>query len=156
MAEKESHYERIDYRNPAENKEIGDDPIHTIDLIIDGKVAGRAEITYYSRPFPLYQVSELYVEPEYQRQGNAGKIMEYIENMLVEKRKAGVLVDAINIDNPASGMYERRGWLACPPKGLGRYAFNLPDGADVQDLIGYESRYTDVRDRESWQGKFME
>lgn len=142
----ETNREEIIYKNPKDNLEKGEDPLHTIDLMLDGKIIGRAEITYYSRPFPLYQISELYVEPEYQGAGRASKIMDQIEEFLIKKGKAGVLVDAIDPDSPASGMYARRGWQEVPEQG-GLFAFNLPDGASINDLRGYPYRQTPILDR---------
>lgn len=145
----EKSLEKLIYSNPKENLEKGEESLHTIDLILDGKVIGRAEMTYYSKPFPLYQVSELYVESEYQGAGRASKIMEQVESFLETKRKAGVLVDAIILGASASGMYKRRGWQEVPDSG-GVFAYNLPKGASLEDLRGYSSRSTDSMERESW------
>ncbi|SRR3989339_333678 len=140
------------YKNPRKNIEQGEDPLHTIDLMFDGKIIGRAELTYYSKPYPLYQLSDLYVELEYQGTGQAGKIMEQVENFLKEKKKAGVLVDAIDPDSPASGMYARRGWQEIPESN-GLHVYNLPKDATLEDFKGYTFRQTDLMDRESWKKK---
>ena len=145
----EENSEKFRYSNPKENLERGEDSLHTIDLILDGKVIGRAEITYYSKPFPLYQISDLYVEIEHQGAGRAGKIMEQVESFLKARKRAGVLVDAIDIDSSASGMYKRRGWQEVPGQ-RDLFVYNLPKSASLEDLRGYAVRQTDAMERESW------
>lgn len=139
-------HEKISYNNPRENLEKGEDPIHSFDLIVEGAVIGKAEVSYYSKPFPLYQISELYVDFEQQNKGYAGKIMEQVEEFLKKKGKAGVLVDAIDTESGASGMYERRGWQKVPGETF-LYAYNLPAKAKVEDLKGYSLRYRDLMER---------
>lgn len=141
--------EEILYANPKQNIEKGEDPLHTFDLIVDSTVIGRAEITYYSKPFPLYQITDIYVEYEYKGQGYASKIMDQVESFLKKRKKAGVLVDAIDTDSPASGMYERRGWQKVPGEPF-LFAYNLPKNAKINALRGYPMRYTDLMERESW------
>lgn len=147
MQEKGS--ENFLYKNPKENLEQNEDPLHTIDLMIDGKIIGSAELTYYSKPIPLYQVNDIYVEPEYQGAGRARKIMEQVEAFLKKRKKAGVLVDAIDLDSPASGMYARRGWQEVPSSS-GLYVYNLPNGVTTDDFKGYASLQTDLMERGSW------
>ncbi len=142
------------YRNPEENIELGEDPLHTFDLTTsDGEVIGKAEVSYFSKPFPFYQVNELYVEPEYQGEGNASRIMDCVEGFLKNRGKAGVLVDAIDEESPAIGMYARRGWELVPPDHRKVYAYNLPKDATVEQLRGYANRSTDTLSRESWMNK---
>lgn len=149
--------EEIIYSNPKENLEKGEDPLHTFDLMLNGQIIGRAEITYYSKPFPLYQVNELYVEHEYSGAGRAGEIMAQVEAFLKKKKRAGVLVDGILEDSPASGMYARRGWLEIPG-GHGAFAYNLPKGAKLEDLRNYAELGTPLEerqnfDKEKWLGQ---
>lgn len=146
---RERNIEKIVYTNPKQNMEKGEDPLHTLDLIVDNKVVGRAEIMYYSRPFPLYQINDLYVEYEHKGAGYASKIMDQVESFLKKRKKAGVLVDAIDTDSPASGMYERRGWQKVPGESF-LFAYNLPKSAKIDALRGYASRYTYLTERESW------
>jgi len=149
--------EKIIYNSPKENLEKGEDPLHTFDLILNGQIIGRAEITYYSRPFPFYQVNELSVEHEYSGAGRAGEIMEQVESFLKKRRRAGVLVDGIIEGTPASGMYARRGWLEVPG-GRGVFAYNLPRGAKPEDLRNYAELGTPLEerqnfDKEKWLGE---
>lgn len=144
--------EKIAYNNPKENLEKGEDPIHTFDISLDNKIIGRAEITYYSKPFPLYQIDSLFIEPEYQGVGRGSEIMDQIENFLKKRNKAGVLVDAIDLNSPASGMYERRGWQQIPGEDY-LYAYNLPKKAKLEDLRSYSTRQTPIMERKGWKIK---
>jgi len=146
--------EQLVYSSSKENKEKGESPIHTIDLFHDGKIIGRAEITYYSKPFPLYQISDLYVDYEFQGEGRGSEIMSQVESFLNERKRAGVLVEAIDPDSPASGMYQRRGWLEVPGQ-HGLHVYNLPKSAKLEDLNGYASRFTFMEERESWKNKII-
>lgn len=147
--------EKMQYKSPKENLEKGEEPLHTFDLIMDGHIIGRAEITYYSKPFPLYQLSELYIEPEYQGGGRSKKIMQQVESFLKKRGRAGVLVDAIDPDSPASGMYARRGWRKVPGE-IDLYAYNLPKGAKIEDLRNYSARQTDIMEREGFNKKLQD
>lgn len=140
---------QFDQKNPKENLERGDSAVHTIELVIGGKMIGRAEMSYFSTPTPLYQVSELYVDFEEAGKGHASAIMEEVEKFLVDRKKPGVLVDAIDMESPASGMYIRRGWREIPNTG-GLLVFNLPPSIDLSVFRGYAMRYTDPTERDSW------
>lgn len=132
----------IKYVNPVESEKQGEwPPMHRLDLEIDGQKIGGAEIEYFSKPIPLYQVSELYIDNEYKGKGYASKIMDQVENWLKERRKPGVLVDAILQGDPASGFYSRRGWLEVPSS-LGLHVFNWPKDVDIKKLNGFHFRYT--------------
>lgn len=144
--------EEIQYSNPQENIKRSEDPIHRVDLVIDGKVVGAAEIEYFSKPFPLYQISELYVDYEYKGQGYASKILDFVEQMLIKKKKTGILVDAIFQGDDAEGMYERRGWIPVPD-GLGQMAFNLPKNRKIEELKNYHLRQKDIMARASWKDR---
>ena len=149
--------EKIIYNSPKKNLEKGEDPLHTFDLVLGDDVIGRAQITYYSKPFPLYQVNELYVEHEYSGAGRAGEIIAQVEAFLKKRKRAGVLVDGILEDSPASGMYARRGWLEVPG-GHGLFVYNLPKGAQPEDLRHYAESYVPLEerqnfDKEKWFGK---
>ncbi len=143
----------IRYHNPKENIAREEEPRHTIDIEIDGELIGRADIEYGSKPIPHYQLSNLYVEYEYQGKGYGSKIMDYLEKMLVKKGKAGVLVDAIDTESAAEGMYERRGWKRVPPAFKNQFVFNLPKGVTPDIFQNYEMRQTDLYDREAFRKK---
>jgi GNAT superfamily N-acetyltransferase len=144
--------EEFIYTDPEKNYNERNEGIHTIDLVLDGEVIGSAELTYYSKPIPLYQLSELYVEFEYQGQGRASAIMDQVESFIKKRGKAGTLVDGIMMGNPASGMYKKRGWLEVPSI-PDLFVFNLPKGASLDDFVAYPFRQTDPMERESWQDK---
>ena len=104
----------IEYSSPKQAKEQGEQPQHRFDLTVNGEVVGGAEIDYFSKPLPLYQVTELWVDHEHKGQGHASQLMGQVEEFLKEKRKPGVVVDAVMEGDPASGMYARRGWQEVP------------------------------------------
>jgi GNAT superfamily N-acetyltransferase len=87
--------ESIKYLNPKEAMEMGEEPQHRFELIVDGEIIGAAEVNYFSKPIPLYQVTDLYVDIKYKGKGYASKIMDQVEEWLKERRRPGVLVDAI-------------------------------------------------------------
>ncbi len=139
-------------RNPQENAEQGEELIHSIDLVIDGHVIGKAEMEYLSKPFPHYAVKEVYVEYDQQGQGYGSAIMEQVESFLTSKRKAGVIVDAI-LREEAEGMYERRGWQPVPGQ-PSLYAYNLPASAQIEQLQGYPYRYRPLAERPGYKEAF--
>lgn len=132
--------ESFNHISPIEN--IKDPYMHKMELLVDGERVGEADVEYFSKPFPIYQISHLSVDYKKQGMGYGSKLMENIENWLKKKGKAGVLVDAIDMDSPAAGMYARRGWTEVP-NSFGLHVFNMPKGATIDQLKGYAERYTD-------------
>ncbi len=119
--------------------EMGEEPQHRFELIVDGEIIGAAEVNYFSKPIPLYQVTDLYVDIKYKGKGYASKIMDQVEEWLKERRRPGVLVDAITDGDSAQGMYQKRGWKVVPG-GYGLHVFNWPENVDLSILDGYGSR----------------
>ena len=142
----------IEYNSPKDNIERDETPQHSLELIVDGKVIGAAELTYQSKPFPFYHLNDLYIDFEEQGQGYGSLIMDKVEEFLLKRKKAGMLSDAINLDSPARGMYERRGWQAVPGE-ITIYAFNIPKSTNINQLTKYYSRQTHLLDREGYQAK---
>ncbi len=138
--------ERIHYRSPVESIGADEMPQHRFDLFVDNVCIGAAEINYFSKPLPLYQVTDLYVEFEYKGKGYASQIMDQVEAWLRDRKKPGVLVEAILDGDPAQGMYERRGWQPVPNSD-GLLVYNWPAQVDLSVLNGYPERYTDVSER---------
>ncbi len=137
----------IEYTNPRDNIERGEEPRHTVEMINEaGEVMGQASIDYYSNPIPYYQVTDLYTEPEFRSQRVASEIMDWVENWLKGKKRAGFLVDGILPGDPAAGFYERRGWIPVPG-GRGQYVFNLPNSVEPERFRGIEMRQTWPEDR---------
>lgn len=127
--------------------ERGEEPAHTIEVVgDDGEVIAQAEINYFSRPMPYYQLTDLYTDRAHQGKGFASRIMDAFEAKLKTTGKAGFLVDGILPGSDASGMYERRGWIPVPG-GLGQYVYNLPAGTGPEKFIGVEMRQTPIEDR---------
>jgi GNAT superfamily N-acetyltransferase len=124
--------ERFIHQHP-ESKEEQD---HEIELIVDDEVVGHARLHYFSKPLPFYSLDDLYVDESKQGEGYGSKIMDFIEKMLKEKGKAGLLLDAIDPTSTASGMYRRRGWIKVPGyrNQTDHYAFNLPATANIDEI----------------------
>lgn len=141
--------EKISYSNPVENLKKEDEPIHSFDLVINSELIGRAEISYYSKPLPYYQVDALYVEENFQSRGYAGKIMEQVEEFLKKRKKTGLIVDGILDGLPARGMYERRGWQRIPGES-DLFAYNLPNDFEIEKLKNYYYRQMPVSERDEW------
>lgn len=135
--------ESIKYSSPKEKLENNEDPQHRFDLILDGEIIGSAEIDYYSKPLPMYQVTLMYVDFEHKGKGYASKIMSQVESWIKARKKPGILADAIMEDDPAYGMYAKRGWVPVP-EGQGLHVFNWPKDVDMSILRGYSFRSVDV------------
>jgi predicted GNAT family acetyltransferase len=116
---------------------------HRFEIKQGDKVIAAAEVMYRSKPLPIYQVNELYTESDHQGQGYASAILDQIEAFLLDRKKPGILVDAIHSDKPGvQSMYERRGWKAIDD--LGRRAFNWPQDIDTKIMQGSEMRGVDL------------
>jgi len=124
--------EKFEHRKPEESLGEKEHRAHNVDLLIDGKKVGDVQLLYYSKPLPLYLIQHVHVQEQYRGQGYSSKIMDYIEALLLQKGKVGLLSDATDHDSPAHGMYARRGWVKVPRWNL--YAFNLPKGANSAQL----------------------
>ena len=144
--------ESIDYISPEDAIENHEPPQHRFDLIVDGEKIGSAEIDYVSKPLPMYQVTDLYVDFEHKGKGYASKIMDQVENWLKERRKPGILVEAILEGDLAYGMYAKRGWVPVPDS-FGLHVFNWPKDADLSILNGYSQRYTYITERDSFKSE---
>ena len=138
--------EKITYVPPKEAIEQDELPQHRFDLIVDGERIGAAEIDYFSKPLPLYQVTDLYVEYEHKGKGYASQIMNQVEAWLHNRKKPGVLVEAILEGDPAQGMYEKRGWKPVPDSN-GLFVYNWPEDVDISILKGYAERYASLAER---------
>jgi GNAT superfamily N-acetyltransferase len=120
---------KVDYIKPENSDEDELLRHHRFEITQDGAVIAAAEVIYRSTPLPVYQVSDLYTEYEYQSQGYASAKLDQIENFLKQRKKPGILVDAIYSDEPkVQTMYERRGWKRID--NLNRRVFNWPEGVD--------------------------
>ncbi len=140
--------ERIKYTNSGESYKRGEEPAHFFDLFNEkGEKIGEAEVRYLSKPMPHYQLSDLFVNPQYQGKGFGSKILDQVEDFLKKRKKPGVLVDGIN-DERFMGMYQRRGWvqLVNDETLLG---FNLPENLDKRLFEAYGQRYTFFDERKS-------
>ena len=133
----------VNYIKPEDSEEDEMFRHHRFEVKKDNVVIAAAEVTYHSKPFPIYQVSDLYTESENGGQGYASAILDQIEAFLRERKKPGILVDAILSDEPrVLSMYERRGWEKID--NFGRRVFNWPGNVDTNIMQGYEMRGADL------------
>ncbi len=137
---------RVEYKSPKEVIEEDDEPQHHFDLVANGEKIGGAEIDYFSKPLPLYQMTDLYVDFEHNGNHYASQIMGQVEEWLIKRKKPGVLVDAVFSNDSAKGMYEKRGWERVPDSN-GLMVFNWPKDVPLSVLKGYPWRYTDMKQR---------
>lgn len=124
---------------PKESLESGEPPQHRLDLYVGGVVVGSAEIEYFSKPLPYYQLSSLYVEYEHAGKGYASQLMDQVEEWLRKRKKPGVLIDGIDEGSPAAGMYQRRGWKPVPHTPT-MFVYNWPADVSLDVLKGLGSR----------------
>lgn len=149
--------DELRHRSPKETLEKEGYPEHSFELIVNGEKIGSATVLYFSKPIPMYQISNLDIEePLHRGKGYGGKIMGAIEDWLLQRKKPGIIVDAIHENSPAKGMYARRGWEFIEElEGHdATYVYNWPNDVDKSILRGYKQRYTDPRLRAS-SGKWL-
>jgi hypothetical protein len=122
-------------------------------LILDenGETIAGAEVDKYTRPIPLYQVTDLWSEAP--GKGHASAVMDEVEAFMLRTKKPGVLVDAIDDDSPAKGMYSRRGWQYVPEQ-HGLMVYNWPQDVSLSAMGGYALRYTPLDERENFASNY--
>lgn len=92
-----------------------------------------AEVDEFKKPFRFYYVARVVVNPEYQGKGYGSQIMSAVESFLKRKGSPGILIDTVESDSPASGMYVRRGWKPFfAPAAQCLYVFNRGFRTDKQ------------------------
>lgn len=133
----------IEYSTPKRSIEKDEIPQHRFDLIVDGKEVGAAEIDYFSRPLPMYQLTSLWVDPDKKGQGYASQILDKVESFLRKKKRPGILADGIMEGDPASGMYGRRGWVLAQ-ESIKTYVYNWPKDVPFSVLDGNSFRYLKI------------
>lgn len=136
---------KVAYTNSRENFEQEGSGQHHFSVFVEGVKVGAAEINYFSKPLPLYQLTDLYVDYEHQGKGYAGELLTQFETFLRKRKKPGVLVNAI-IDESKEDLYIKRGWVEVPGSG-GLHVFNWPNDVDIKVLQGYPLMYTDMFER---------
>ena len=142
--------EKIVQTSAGENKKKNEEysevmtPARSIDMVVDGEVIGNAQLYYFSKPFPLYEIGSIVVNEEKRGEGYGSKIMAYLETMLKEKGRAGVLIDGTDPSSPVSGMYARRGWEKVPNSPW--WSYNIPKSGSIEQLESLSDRMeNDVR-----------
>ncbi len=102
----------FEYKKPTENL----DKVHKIELVIDGEVAGYADLEYRNDPFGFYYVQTVLIRKGFQGHGFGSEMLEKVNEFLDSKNKPGLLLDAVMEDESAAGVYERHGWVRIPGK----------------------------------------
>ena len=105
-----------------------------LEMRVDEKLVGTAEIFFHDLPIPHYKLSEIYINPDQRSHGYGAKLMKALEEKISTENVSGLLFDVVGINKAnakeADGMYERHGWIPVP--GRDHYmAYNLPEGVDV-------------------------
>ncbi len=114
---------KFEHFKPTETEE----KIHRIELRMDGDQVGFANLEYRNRPFPFYYVKLVFVLPHARNLGFGKEILAELNNFLDSHKKAGLLLNSIDEDDPAYSIYEKAGWK--PIKhGSHCYSYNLPTG----------------------------
>lgn len=139
----------VGYKKPEDSYEEDEMKGHLFEIEVNGEVVAGAEVHYYSKPIPFYQVSTLYTEYEYKSRGMASAIMDKVEAFLIERKKPGILIDAIHTDVPeVEGMYLRRGWV--PISDIGHMVFNLSESIDPSIFDNYSTRGQETWNDSKW------
>ncbi len=141
--EKSPSINYVDPKKDLEEEGLGQ---HRFDLTIDGEKIGGVEINYFSKPLPLYQVTDLYVDFKYKGNHYASRILDQVEEWIVNRKKPGVLVDA-TLHEENHGMYAKRGWVEIPGS-QGLHVYNWPKEVSLDIMKGYANRYTDYLERD--------
>lgn len=134
---------------------------HTLTFFAEGKKVGNATFGYYGKPIRFFHVRGLYVNDEDQEKGYGRKLMNAVQEFIIEKKCPGILQHGIRRDAPEGlkTMYERGGWqrLPAPHRKVFEewFGYNLPSDIDETTLARMIDR-TDVydsKDREKLQKK---
>lgn len=90
-----------------------------------GEEVAFAEIDFFRVPFRFCYIARIEVFPHARGKRYASNMMDKIESYIKGKGVPGILIDTIERDSPAYGMYLRRGWKPfAAPNGQDLYVFN--------------------------------
>lgn len=87
-----------------------DVPHHRISIELDGQEVGYAEMLYFSEPTRFYYITYVEVQPGCRGKKLGSRIVESVNKFLDNKKLPGVLIDFIEPEDKAAGIYERHGW----------------------------------------------
>ena len=88
---------------------------------------------YVSKPLPHYYLHTLDTDLAERGNGFASQVMGEFESLLHSKKIIGFLQDDIQKDDPAYGMYEKRGWKKIDEYGV--YMYDPRPGHYEQEAI---------------------
>jgi GNAT superfamily N-acetyltransferase len=111
----------LEYKKPIENSER----VHRIEMTLEGRVIGYANLEYRNDPFPFYYLKLIFIKG-YRGQGLGTQVLTEVNAFLDAKKKPGLLVNAISRTSPARRIYEKHGWVAIPGH-EDWYSYGLPD-----------------------------
>ncbi len=137
----------IIYKKPEDNleeirgKKVGSHEITIVDPDNPENWRSKVNFEYVSRPLPHYYLHTLDTDLAERGQRYASKVMDEFEALLHKTKRLGFLEDGIELNDPAYGMYERRGWRKLDEHGI--YMFDPRPGhysePAMQEMI---NRYT--------------
>lgn len=131
------------YTEPEQSEKDEELRHHKFEVLDGENVVSAAEVNYYSRPLPFYQVTDLYTENGRQGEGYASAVLDQVEKFLIERGKPGILVDnSIYNREDGQSFYETRGWLKIDDEG--HRVFNLPESVDTKIFASYYMRGVDM------------
>lgn len=103
---------RLDYSNPKESVKSGEESCHVFKLLVKDNVIGEAKLIFYTKQgLHAYLLVHMSVDHKSRGSGFGSKLIEAINDFLVKKKAIGLLVDSIQPDSAAKGLYERHGWV---------------------------------------------
>lgn len=107
-----------------------------------GGEVGAVYFTRLSGPTSYVHVTGLEVDEAFQGKGIGSSLMQKIERYIKKKHLPGIIVDSIDRDNPARGMYERRGWKQLNlPQASGVLSFNQNGHSDKELWYAYHEQF---------------
>lgn len=113
----------IEHYRPEEINEKGGDYIHRLDLMMNRENIGEAQLIYKNSPFPFYYLSSISIRKDVRGKGEGKNFLVGVNNFLLRKRKAGILVNSIDKNYPENQIYANNGW---EPLNNDYYIFNPP------------------------------
>lgn len=119
---------------------------HRLKLVdSEGNLAGFAELVYFGKPVPAYYLEYMQTNPSHRGKGFGGELIEQVNAFIASKGKMGVLVDAVEEDSAARGIYERHGWQSTYIPDL--LVLNPPSGITNETIADVEKRILHWTDR---------
>ena len=135
--------------HPPERFEKQKEYVHRLELKVDGKCVGYADLIYINKPVPLYYLQELYIDLFKRGKGFGKHIFQSLNKFLDGKGKMGILLNCIDDASPAREMYKNNGWIKVPNTKASQewLIYNPPCNIKDQTLTKL------IREIENWECK---